>query len=49
MICLPAKQEDMADSNAFDCPVDVGINKMFRRLRSSKLSHAGDKFAVCWA
>ena len=32
---LPA---DMADSNA------VGINKMFRRLRSAKLSHVEDTF-----
>ena len=39
MICLPAKQEDMADSNAFDGPVDVGSNEMFRRLRSAKPSH----------
>ena len=37
MICLPAKEADMADSNA------VGINEMFRRLRSAKLSHVADR------
>lgn len=31
----------MADLNA----VDVGINEMFRQLRSAKLSHVADKFA----
>ena len=37
MICLPAKEADMADSNA------VGINEMFRRLSSAKLSHVADR------
>ena len=38
VIYLPAKDADMADSNA------VGINEMFRRLRSTKLSHVADTF-----
>ena len=38
VICLPAKEADMAESNA------VGINEMFRRLRSAKLSHLADTF-----
>ena len=38
VICLPAKEADIADSNA------VGINEMFRRLRSAKLSHVADTF-----
>ena len=38
LICLPAKEADMADSNA------VGINEMFRRLRLAKLSHIADTF-----
>ena len=42
VICFPAKEadmaDDMADSNA------VGINEMFRRLRSAKLSHVADSF-----
>ena len=37
MICLPVKEADMADSNS------VGINEMFRRLRSAKLSHVADR------
>ena len=37
VICLPAKEADMPDSNA------VGINEMFRRLRSAKLSHVADR------
>ena len=37
MNCLPAKKADMADSNA------VGINEMFRRLRSAKLLHVADR------
>lgn len=40
MICLPAKEADIVDSNA----VDVGTNEMFRWLRSAKLSHVVDKF-----
>ena len=35
--CWPAKEADMPDSNA------VGINEMFRRLRSAKLSHVADR------
>ena len=38
VICLPAKEADMAGSNV------VGINEMFRRLRSAKLSHVADTF-----
>ena len=34
VICWPAKEPDRADSNAFDGLVDIGINEMFRRLRS---------------
>ena len=41
VICLPAKEADMADSNAVNA---VRINKMFRRLRSAKLSHVADTF-----
>ena len=35
VICLPPKEEDIADSNAFE----AGIKEMFRRLRSANLSH----------
>ena len=38
------KEADMADSIAVDSPVDVGINEMFRQLRSAKRSHVADKF-----
>ena len=34
--------DDMADSNA------VGINEMFRRLRSANLSHVADSFISKW-
>lgn len=44
MICLPAKETDIANSNAVDSPVDVGINEMFCWLRTTKLSHVVDKF-----
>lgn len=44
MICLPAKEADIVDSNAVDSPVDVGTNEMFRWLTSAKLSHVVDKF-----
>ena len=37
LFCLPAKEADMADSNT------VGINEMFRWLRSAKLSHVADR------
>ena len=38
MVCLPATEADMADSNA------VAINEMFRRLRSAELSDVADAF-----
>lgn len=44
MICLPAKETDIANSNAVDSPVDVGINEMFCWLRTAKLSRVVDKF-----
>ena len=35
VICLPPKEEDIAESNAFE----AGIKEMFRWLRSANLSH----------
>ena len=38
VVCLPPKEEDIADSNA----VELGIKEKFRRLTSAKLSHVAN-------